>query len=1221
MKFFNYLFFMDVSPLIKKGKIAPVEKHDMLELPDHLNPRSSILFDEKISWTTPRSLVLSLLNATKLKIIPAYIWYILSTLLSLATPLLLNHFIKLIGDGVSQSNLTSALLTGIALGFFGFMSGLLVQHYFVNTLGAHQIIVNVLNKKIFTHSLKLSMLARGKNQIGDIVNYMSSDSEAIADFSFIFGELGSNVLLVVGVVGMLFYFLGFSALAAFLSFFLLVPLTKFIAKKFTILEKEMTTLRDKRVSLMSQTLNAIRIVKYFAWEKSVEKEIMDIRNKELDSRKKLAHMEVLSGIGYKSISTIVLFIALSTHALRGQKIDAALIFTCVALFALLEGPFGDLSYIISRITGALVSAERILNFLSQEIILNNHEISDSSDLISNSVEFKNIHSYFEVPEKSVLKNINFEIEEGKSLAIIGPVGSGKSALLYTLLGEIKISSGKVSFPNHLRSNIAYLPQEAYIINSSLEENILFGNHISTNQLDHAINLSCLDSDISKFNSGLKTEIGEKGVNLSGGQKQRVGLARAFISDPQLIVLDDPLSAVDIDTEKKLCERLLFGEWRNKTRIIVTHRLSHLHLFDKILFIQDGEITASGNFNEIKKIKSFFDFYSEHNIIDSLDLDSDLKSVDEPSISIKQQNQERITVDEDREVGAVKSIIYFDYLKSLGGDNLKSRPWILSLLLISAIAVALTPLISKGWLSYYSSHQLEWKGIYAIGIYGILGTLVLVVGVINNFFWLDRGIKAGQNLHDQMLKSILLAPVRFFDSTPVGRILQRFSRDIESVDIYLQWSFIAVINCILQITVSIFLILALLPLMVLIIIPVLYGYYLIQKNYRSPAREAKRFDSVARSPRYSHFKETLQGLVVIRSFSKENWFLESFFEKLTESQKMSYSHYMLNRWFSSRIPIVGGIISISTTIGITLSSYYGMMTAGNAGLLTLYSLSFWAYLNWGLRMFTDIESRMTSIERLKYFANIPPEKSVLKNKSNISSHLSDKEYFKNWPNKGELIAKNLKIRYADHLPLVLDGVNFLIRAGTKVGVIGRTGSGKSTLFQSLFRFIELEEGQIIIDNLDISTVPLEILRKKMAIIPQDPTLFMGTIRNNLDRFNEFSDDLVISVLVHAGLWSFIQTLPLGLNTEVIEGAQNFSQGQKQLLCLARALLINAKIIIMDEATANVDVQTDSLLQKVIRKELSGITLLIIAHRLETVLDCDQIIKIENGKSSIVKEYKI
>jgi ABC-type multidrug transport system fused ATPase/permease subunit len=1223
MNFFKYLFFTEVSPLIKKGKTSVISENDMLPLPGHLNPRSTIFSEENINWTDPHKHLWSILNISRTELIPAYSWFFASTLFSLSTPLLVNQFVKMIGVGITSKNLTEALIIGMLLGFCGFMSGLCIQHYFRHALGAHQIVTNLLNKKIFKHSLQLSMQSRGKNQVGDIVNYMSSDSDSIADFTFVFGELLTNLFLVIGVIGMLFYFLGVTAIGALIAFCTIAPLTKYVAKKFTSLEEEMMSQRDKRVTLMTQTLNAIRVVKYFAWEKSVEKEVMEVREKELTSRKKLAHSEVISGLGYMGVSTLVLFMALATHALRGQKIDAALIFTSVSLFGLIERPLGDLSHIISRLTNGLVGTRRILNFISQEKLNNDNFLSPKKDLIKTvGIELRNISSYYENSSKSILKNIQLNILPGESLAIVGSVGSGKSALLYSILNEMKLSSGSIHFSNGSRPTISYLPQEAYIINSTFIENILFGEQSSKIEINQALYLSCMEEDIKKFDAGLNTEIGEKGVNLSGGQKQRVGLARAVLSNSQLILLDDPLSAVDSDTEKMLCERLIFGEWKNKTRIVVTHRLSHLNLFDKVLFLQDGEIEALGTLNEIlNKSADFLNFYSEHtqstfnkDLVENQNQDYKVNSVKNSDLNTNSNEEGRITIDEDREIGAVSKTIYFDYLSSLGGTDSKTRPWILSGLFLGAVVVALAPLLSKSWLSYYSTHQIEWKAMHAIVIYGILGIGVLILSLLNNFFWLNRGIKAGRSMHDKMLKSILKAPVRFFDSTPVGRIIQRFSRDIESVDVYLQWSFISVVDCILQVIVSVCLIITLVPAMIFVIVPVLYAYYIIQKNYRSPAREAKRLDSVARSPRYSHFKETLQGLVVIRSYYKENWFLESFYDKLAESQKMFYSNYMLNRWFSSRIPLVGGIISISTAVGITLSAYYGLMTAGTAGLVTIYSLSFWAYLNWGVRMFADIESRMTSIERLKYFANIPPETSVFKKTADKSFNTIDHQ---TWPTRGEIIVQNIKVRYADHLPQVLKGVSFKAISGTKLGIIGRTGSGKSTLFQTLFRFIELEEGRILIDDVDIATVPLEILRTKVAIIPQDPTLFMGTIRNNLDRFNEYNDDLIISALKHTGLYSFVESLPKGIHSEVNEGGQNFSLGQKQLLCLARALLLNTKIIIMDEATASIDVQSDALLQKVIREELMGVTMLIIAHRLETVNDCDQIIEIDAGISKLVR----
>ncbi len=973
MNFFKRLLFYHAAPLIRLAKTKNIEEIDMMPLPEVVHPENVVVPEEKILWSSPRSFLLSIVKTMGRFTGPAYLWLLLTALSSLVSPVFVNRFVTLISAGVSEENIAVTLMYGILLGVSGFLTGLGLQHYFYNTLQSYQIITNVLNKRIFRHSLKLSQSARQKNQIGDIVNHMSSDTDAIADFTIIFGDMLYSVFLITGVVSMLFYYIGWSALAALAVLFTLAPLTNYVAKKFTHLDKEMMDHRDHRVTLMTQALNAIRVVKYFAWEKSVSKEVTEVREKELSSRRRLAKAEVVSSLGYLGVSTLVLFVALAVHAWRGQELNAAVIFTCISLFGLLEGPFGDLSRLISRATTALVSAGRILNFLQQEQIEISTEENKAAG-VAVGVEIENLSLIYPGSQEEVLKNIDVKVAAGTSLAIVGPVGSGKSSLLYTLLGEVSPIKGHVKFSSiadHERPRMAYVPQEAYIINSSLLENLQFGEEVSKEELRRSLHNSCLSRDLKEWSGGLRTEIGEKGVNLSGGQKQRVALARAYLRRPQVILLDDPLSAVDADTEKLLCERLIFGAWKDVTRIVVTHRLEHLAHFDQVLFIQDGKASGLGTFEELLKVcQPFAEFYKEHGksqgehdvtAAAAVEATSDTHTVNEAV----DEKKMRVTEDEDREVGAVKGSVYWDYINSLGGDT-RWKPAILSLLLLGAICSTMLPLLQKAWLSYYSGHQNQWLALSAVGIYGIIGLAVLVGSLLNHLFWLDRGIKAGKNMHDKMLKSVLHSPVRFFDSTPVGRIIQRFSRDIESVDVYLQWSFDSAVHCALQVIVSLALILGLMPLMIFVVVPVMFLYYVLQRDYRRAAREAKRFDSVARSPRYAHFKESLQGLIVIRGFNKTGWFMRNFYNKLAHSQRMFYSHYMINRWFSSRIPLVGGLISVSTTVGVTLSAYYKVMDAGTAGLVTLYSLSFWGFLNWGVRVFADIESRMTSIERLKFF---------------------------------------------------------------------------------------------------------------------------------------------------------------------------------------------------------------------------------------------------------------
>lgn len=1218
MNLFKHLLFTEVSPLIKLARTKHIDENDLLPLPRELHPQYLDVPQDEIQWSNPRSLLFSLIKVLRKYTVPAYTWYFASSLLALSSPVFVNHFVGLISSGVTSQNLPKAVAFGLLLGLSGFLSGLFMQHYFYNNLKAYQVATNLFNEKIFRHSLRLSQRARQRNQVGDIVNYMSSDSENVADFSFVIGDLTSAIFLIFGVVSLLFYYIGWSALAALVVLFSLAPLTSYVAKKFTHLDEEMMKHRDRRVTLMTQAMNAIRVVKYFAWEKSVAKEVMEVREQELFNRRRLAKAEVVSSLGYLAVSTLVLFVALSVHAWRGQAIDAAVIFTCISLFGLLEGPFGDLSRLISRMTNSFVGARRILNYLGEEEIqIQTEERTDASSPVG--VEFTHVTLCHQGADEPVLKDISLKVPPGTSLAIVGPVGSGKTTLLMSVLGELKPADGSLQFtptqPGVPR--MAYVPQDAYIINGTLLENLQFGEEVSKEELRRALHSSCLSRDLKNWVGGLRTEIGEKGVNLSGGQKQRVALARAYLRKPQLLLLDDPLSAVDAETEALLCDRLLFGSWKEATRIVVTHRLEHLNSFDQVAFIQEGRIQGIGPFAQLlDSCPGFAEFYREHGKTQGEEEHGVSASVAESGPSEMSALSEqvdsldfRVTEDEDREVGAVKSSIYWDYIKSLGGEGKYTRPLILILLFLGAIAATFLPLMQKAWLSYYSGHQAEWNALHALGIYGLIGIAVLLGSLLNQLFWLDRGIRAGKSIHNKMLQSVLFSPVRFFDSTPVGRIIQRFSRDVESVDVYLQWSFTSAVQCALQVIVAIVLILSLLPLMIFVIAPVMVLYYFVQRDYRRPAREVKRFDSVARSPRYAHFKESLQGLVVIRGFNKSQWFMQSFYDKLAHSNRMFHSHYMINRWFSSRIPLIGGLISMATAVGISFSAYYGYMDAGTAGLVTLYSLSFWGYLNWGVRVFADIESRMTSIERLKFFSQLPAEKSVIKE---VSKTLPVE-----WPSKGEIVIEDVKCRYAPHLPLVLNGISFKVSAGQRVGIIGRTGSGKSTLFQTLFRFIEAEEGRVLIDGFDTASVPLEKLRRGLAIIPQDPTLFMGTIRNNLDRFGEYSDDEVLQALKHASMLDHVMQLPKGLYSDVAEGGLNLSQGQRQLLCLARALLTKAKIIVMDEATASVDVQTDSLLQNVIRNSFSGVTMLIIAHRLGTIADCDQIVEIAAGQVKSIR----
>lgn len=1193
------VLFSHAEKLISIGKNRVIQAEDRLPLPDGLDPRKLPWDESIIDWSDKKTFLITLLKASRKNVSKAFFYQILGSLFSFATPFVVYAFVSRLQAGsFTEQDIIQLCIIALGFGACGLGNGIAIQHYFYQTLVYNQIASSLVNKKIFQHSLRLSSAGKNKYQVGDIVNYMSSDSDAIADGAITSIDLTNSVIMSIGCTSALFYFLGWSAGVAVIVMAILIPVTGKLSKSFMHLENEMMGFRDKRLTLMTQLLNAMRVVKYFVWEKSVHHEVSEVRAKEVGARTKLAYAEIAWGLVYTSVNSIVLFSALLTHVLRGETVDMALIFTCISIFGIMEDQFGSLSRFISRFINIIVSADRITKFVKSETLTENPHLK----LSSAAIEFKAVDFHFD-ENKKIVSNLNLKLQAGQSLAVVGAVGSGKSTLLGLLLDEYVPKGGEVLFSKSQPSR-AYVPQDAYIINATLRENIIFGKSgITEDDVKRALKLSALEYDLMALPSGLDTEIGEKGVNLSGGQKQRVSIARAILANTDLVLLDDPLSALDPNTENYINENLLFGEWKNKTRVVVTHRLGAVSRFDQILFMDEGQHYLGTYDDLIVRCEAFKRFVKTYEENAELEKNSGIKKhTAELAQSTSGAESGKLMVDEDRAIGAVEKSVYLKYLKALGGKPPKQKK-IIILLFIAAIAVVGAPLIQKIWLSQ-SDKISDLTPLHVILIYGVLGLLTMIVTFVSNSFWAKRGIEAGKAFHDQMLTSILAAPIRFFDSTPVGRILQRFSRDVESVDIHLQWSFDHTIHALFHVSVSFLLIVTVLPVIILFMIPIFFIYYNLQNSYRRVAREIKRLDSLARSPRYAHFKETLQGLSVIRAFGQSEWAMDQFYNKLTYSTEMSRTHYMVNRWFSTRLPLIGAAISTSTGLVIVFSSSKGLIGAGTAGLVTLYALDFWRHLNWGVRIFSDLESRMTSVERLQFYCDLPAEKNF---------HGSEAlEVGDNWPRTGELEFKNVYLKYADHLPFVLKNVSFKIKSGSRVGLIGRTGSGKSTIFQSVYRFVDIESGQILLDGQPIRNIPLKRVRKSLAVIPQDPALFMGTLRSNIDRYNQVTDDDVWKVLKKVSLDQFVKHLPNQLDFRVAENGANLSQGQRQLICLARALLMKVKIIFLDEATASVDVETDAVVQRVIRDSLDGMTLITIAHRLSTLEGYDKVIELSNGE---------
>lgn len=1220
-KAWSGLLFTHVTPLIRRGRTKALEQPDMPPLPEHLDPRRVDPGFQSVPLDGPWRFLARILWIMRPSLRRMGLMMAICGASGVVGPLLVHRLILLIQSGdAAAGGGTLALAIAGALCLASIGEALSFQHYIYAAISSTQMIMNGLNDRIYRHALALNRASRLKTPIGDVVNYMGTDTDSVAEITWVAVELTYSVLLITVVTTLLFQYLGIATLAALGLMTVLSPLTKRIAKRFTSLDDEIMAHRDRRVSQVSQVLSGIRIVKFFAWGERVLEEIRAIRHQEVGARRRLAFARALSLLFYVSASTLVSVAAFGTYVALGNELDAATVFASMGLFALLEYPFGNLTNFISQTASAKVSAIRISGFLREEVhVLETKPASAPGRAVGFALA--GVSARYADATTPVLKALNFEVRPGESLAVVGPVGSGKSSLLLALLGEIPLETGTRRFLGVEDSEVprtAFVPQEAFVQNGSLRDNILFGQ--ADGEVEQAIEACALSEDVARLPGGLLTEIGEHGVNLSGGQKQRVCLARAMVARPGLALLDDPLAAVDERTEDEIVDALLFGALSGVTRIVVTHRLKHLERFDRVLFLENGEVQGLAPFKDLlARSPRFGAFVSE-----TMREESKPKAVPagEHAKAPAADGPSRVTEDEDREQGAVKAQVYFDYLWAMGGAKGLAGGLMVLLLLASTGLITFLPVVQNTWLSVWTDKAAAASpsatalarllaGFVAepkvnVLIFGLIGLGLLVAFFGQNLLWSLRAVSAGRTLHDDAMRATLAAPLRFFDSTPVGRVLNRFSRDVDSVERNMPWSFENTIRALFATFAAVAVLASVFPSVLLVIVPVCLIFYYLQGAYRASAREAQRLTSITRSPRFAHFKETLTGLTVIRSFHRTAPFLVKFQETLAENQRMFHSLILLNRWFSIRVPLASSLLSLAVGILVMLGARSGVLAAGVAGLVLIYSMRFWEHLNWSVRSFSEVESRMTSVERLKRYAAMAPEPDTTR-----AAALAPGEA---WPTLGQVSFREVTARYAEHLPDVLREVSFEVPGGAKVGLIGRTGSGKSTAFQVLFRFLEVRSGRVEIDGKDIAGIPLERLRRSLAVIPQDPTLFKGTLRENLDRFAQHDDAAIWQALARVHLKTFVEGLPSGLLAEVKENGWNFSQGQRQLFCLARALLVDARIIVMDEATASVDVETDILIQETIRRECAGRTLIIIAHRLNTIKDCDLIVELEDGKVS-------
>ncbi|XP_016840836.1 multidrug resistance-associated protein 1 isoform X3 [Nasonia vitripennis] len=1123
---------------------------------------------------------------------------------------------------------------------------------------------------IYRKALRMSNSARKESTVGEIVNLMSVDAQRFMDVTAYINMIWSAPLQIALALYFLWQILGPSVLSGLAVMIILIPVNALLAGKVRNLQIKQMKNKDERVKLMNEVLSGIKVLKLYAWEPSFEEQILKIRNKEIKVLKEAAYLNAGTSFIWSCAPFLVSLVSFATFVLIDEKnvLNSEIAFVSLSLFNILRFPLSMLPMMISNVVQASVSVKRINKFMNSEELDPNNVTHDESEANPLIIENGNFSWDSEHIEKPVLRNINLQVKQGQLVAVVGTVGSGKSSLISALLGEMEKLSGRVN----TRGSIAYVSQQAWIQNATLQDNILFGKPLDKALYHRVVEACALTPDFKMLPAGDQTEIGEKGINLSGGQKQRVSLARAVYNDSDIYFLDDPLSAVDSHVGKHIFENLIGsrGLMKKKTRILVTHGITYLPEVDNIVVLKDGEITECGTYKELlEKRGAFADFLVQHlqevgnlqteeeNTDDLIEIKQRLENTigteelqqrinqartkvsgsisesgsigDRKSLngslrrqhstdsqqsgsllrsnSVKDKEQiqyktgEKLIETEKAETGSVKWRVYSHYLRSIG--------WFLSLSTIAMNAVFQSFSIgSNVWLSKWSSDNLtDANGTFDLagrdqylGVYGALGLGQGLTNFVVSLTVALGSVIASKGIFEKLITHVLRSTMSFFDTTPSGRILNRLGKDVDTVDNVLPMILRQWITCFFSVIATLVVISYSTPIFISVIVPTGLLYYFIQRFYVATSRQLKRLESVSRSPIYSHFGESVTGAQTIRAYGMQERFIQESEKRVDFNQVCYYPSIIANRWLAIRLEMVGNLIIFFAALFAVLGRED--VAAGDVGLSISYALQITQTLNWLVRMTSDVETNIVAVERIKEYGETPQEAAW-----DIPENDPDKE----WPSRGSVDFNDFKVRYREGLDLVLNGLTFSVNGGEKVGIVGRTGAGKSSLTLALFRIIEAAGGEILIDNINISKLGLHTLRSRLTIIPQDPVLFSGSLRLNLDPFNKCSDDDLWRALAHAHLKDFVQTLPNGLSHEVTEGGDNLSVGQRQLICLARALLRKTKVLILDEATAAVDLETDDLIQRTIREEFKECTVLTIAHRLNTILDSDRVIVLDKG----------
>ncbi|KAM7505799.1 hypothetical protein LguiB_004703 [Lonicera macranthoides] len=1220
---FSRISFGWINPLMRLGYKRPLTEKDVWKLDtwertDTLNNKFQRCWAEESCRPRPW-LLRALHRSLGGRFWWGGFWKIGNDLSQFVGPLILSQLLQSMqrGDPPSIGYIYAfSIFVGVVLGV------LCEAQYFQNVMRVGYRLRSTLIAAVFRKSLRLTHESRRKFATGKITNLMTTDAESLQQVCQSLHILWSAPFRIIVSMVLLYQQLGVSSLLGAVLLVLMFPIQTFVISKMQKLSKEGLQRTDKRIGLMNEILAAMDTVKYYAWENSFESKVQDIRKEELTWFRKAQLLGACNSFILNSIPVVVIVISFGMFTLLGGDLTPATAFTSLSLYAVIRYPLYVLPNIITQVVNANVSLKRLEELLLAEerTLLPNPPLEPGFPAISIKNGF---FSWESKPEKPTLSNINLDIPNGSLVAIVGSTGEGKTSLISAMLGELP-PVGNTSVV--IKGTVAYVPQVSWIFNGTVRENILFGSVFESARYEKAIDATVLQHDLEMLHGGDLTEIGERGVNISGGQKQRVSMARAVYSNSDVYIFDDPLSALDAHVAQQVFEKCIKEDLRGKTRVLVTNQLHFLSQVDKIILVHEGMVKEEGTFDDLSNNGTLFqklmenagkmeEYREENEDVENIDrktskavancVTNDLNK-DAIHTNKRKEGKSILIKQEEREMGVVSINILMRYKNALGGM------WVVILLFMCYVLTEVLRVASSTWLSIWTdeSSPKRYGPIFYNLIYSLLSFGQVLVTLVNSFALIISSLYAAKRLHDEMLNSILRAPMVFFHTNPLGRIINRFAKDIGDIDRNIAQYVNMFLSQVWQLF-STFVLIGIVSTMSLwAILPLLLLFYWAYLYYQSTAREIKRLDSITRSPVYAQFGEALNGLSTIRAYKAYHRMATINGDAMDNNIRFTLVNISANRWLAIRLETLGGLM-------IWLTATFAVMQNGRAenqeafastmGLLLSYALNITSLLTAVLRLASLAENSFNAVERVGTYIELPSE-----GPSVIESNRPPP----GWPSLGSIKFENVVLRYRPELPPVLHGLSFIISPRDKVGIVGRTGAGKSSMLNALYRIVELERGRILIDDFDVAKFGLTDLRKVLGIIPQVPVLFSGTVRFNLDPFSEHNNADLWEALERAHLKDVIRRNSLGLYAEVSEAGENFSVGQRQLLSLARALLRRSKILVLDEATAAVDVRTDALLQKTIREEFNSCTMLIIAHRLNTIIDCDSILLLDSGQ---VLEY--